>query len=285
MLPQRTAQHISDTKALRLIISKIPDKWIVRNLEERDYGIDLTLELFENDPLNAGKQRPKGQYVLLQVKGAEKKFSPKNGLCKFYSFKTATLGYANLFNIPMFLVYVTHLDQKIHYVWLQKYIEKRLRGTDWGLVEKVNIDVPEENDLCTDNGQNKFEALVEQDYREKEANEVMKKFFFLNQLMYGSFRTLDKKDLMDAWIDFLETALTLQYFDDYDSFTTYADIDDLEKDALDISGLLNFCKKVKRRRKALLENEHLLLGGCLKKLAEITDLALSAYQQNFKFSF
>lgn len=45
-MTRRTQTHITDTLAIREIMSKLPENWLVRGLEERDYGIDLSIELY-----------------------------------------------------------------------------------------------------------------------------------------------------------------------------------------------------------------------------------------------
>ncbi|MBF4437736.1 DUF4365 domain-containing protein, partial [Vibrio anguillarum] len=59
---KRTRTHEIDTLAVRKIISELPVDWIVRGQEERDYGIDLTIERFDG-------QNATGDYFLVQVKG------------------------------------------------------------------------------------------------------------------------------------------------------------------------------------------------------------------------
>lgn len=44
-LPQRVPQHISETASYKIFSIKIPDEWILRDVTERDYGIDCYLEL------------------------------------------------------------------------------------------------------------------------------------------------------------------------------------------------------------------------------------------------
>lgn len=42
----RTQSHIIDTKAVKAVMAQLPDHWVVRELSERDYGIDLLVEIF-----------------------------------------------------------------------------------------------------------------------------------------------------------------------------------------------------------------------------------------------
>ena len=43
--PKRTSSHIQETKSWRLLASLAPDEWIVREVSERDYGIDAYIEI------------------------------------------------------------------------------------------------------------------------------------------------------------------------------------------------------------------------------------------------
>lgn len=61
-LPKRVPQHISETASFKLFSSKIPDNWIIRDITERDYGIDCYLELVnDNNELS-------GELALIQLK-------------------------------------------------------------------------------------------------------------------------------------------------------------------------------------------------------------------------
>lgn len=45
--PQRTQTHTIDTKAIRRLITTLSEDWLIRDLSDRDYGIDLKLEYFD----------------------------------------------------------------------------------------------------------------------------------------------------------------------------------------------------------------------------------------------
>lgn len=186
MLPARTAQHVSDTKALKTLIQQIPDTWLIRSLEERDYGVDLTLELFRKLPQTPKKKgerkdikvaEPKGQYILLQIKGRDQKFG--NG--KLSSFPVKTMEYAELFQIPFFVVYVTLKDKQVHFLWLQQYIEQNLSSINWRNEEDFTLDFPKEN-LLDEDGIYKFESLVTQFYNEIELFNTFKQFFYIKEI-------------------------------------------------------------------------------------------------------
>ncbi|MDQ7098735.1 MULTISPECIES: DUF4365 domain-containing protein [unclassified Serratia (in: enterobacteria)] len=45
----RTVQHIIDTRSIKRVLNILPDHWVIRELTERDYGIDLLIEIFEKN--------------------------------------------------------------------------------------------------------------------------------------------------------------------------------------------------------------------------------------------
>lgn len=146
---RRTETHIIDTRAVRTVISALPDDWLLRNMEERDYGIDLLLEVFEQ---HAHTRKPEhyatGNLLLAQVKGQEKEF-PRS--LRYSKFPVKTLRYAELFPIPFLFFWVSLKAQRVRYVWLQKYIRTRLDAENpmWREdgASSVSIEFPQDNIL------------------------------------------------------------------------------------------------------------------------------------------
>lgn len=66
--PHRIAQHKSESDSFAIMIYKLRDLGIFRNVTDSDYGIDFELELVEKD--KDGKDRVKGHCVKIQVKGS-----------------------------------------------------------------------------------------------------------------------------------------------------------------------------------------------------------------------
>lgn len=136
---KRTNQHIIDTLAVRRIMSVLPANWLLRSLEERDYGIDAKIELFDGPD-------PTGNFFLIQIKGQDGPFrhkSPKK------SIPTKTVEYAMLFDVPFYVFLNSHKSQKTKFVWLQKYAELVLdqENPSWRSQSTVAIKFPEINDL------------------------------------------------------------------------------------------------------------------------------------------
>ncbi|HPT28030.1 MAG TPA: DUF4365 domain-containing protein [Bryobacteraceae bacterium] len=138
---RRAATHVIDTKAVRTVIAALPESWLVRGLEERDYGIDMMLEIFDED-------YPTGDLVFAQIKGTESKFCAP---VKHPAFPVKTLLYAELFVQPFFIFYCSLADKLTHFVWLQKYIQAKLdhETSCWRNQHSVAIHFPPDNVLSS----------------------------------------------------------------------------------------------------------------------------------------
>lgn len=123
----RVSQHITDTKTIKHVLNAIPDHWIVRELTERDYGTDLMLEIFQKsgiDHLGNDVYKSTGHICYLQLKGTEDEIEYKEDRTLGYSIDRETLLYVERFSTPFLLlrVSVAKGKEKIHFLWLQRYI-------------------------------------------------------------------------------------------------------------------------------------------------------------------
>ena len=144
-LVQRSETHRIDTLAIRKVIQALPDNWVIRDLTERDYGIDMMIEYFEG-------QNPTGRVAFLQIKGTTKPINTSKGTISF-SIEKKTLGYTERFAVPFLLVYCNVSDTKspVYYMWLQKYIATTLHKDypDWRVdpQETCTVYIPASNTL------------------------------------------------------------------------------------------------------------------------------------------
>ncbi|GAA4492577.1 DUF4365 domain-containing protein [Gluconacetobacter tumulicola] len=138
-MPKRIETHRIDTKAIRTIFTHLNENWLVRSLDERDYGVDLQLERFDLDDAT-------GDFIFVQVKGTNDVFE---GNVQLSGFPVDTLNYALMFDVPFFLFHTSNTSKQTKFVWLQKYVEVRLEKDKpkWRSQDSVTIYFPEENDL------------------------------------------------------------------------------------------------------------------------------------------
>jgi hypothetical protein len=108
-LPNRSNSHLMETKSARLLQSLAPDNWIIRDVTERDYGIDLYIELANI------KGEITGDLFSIQLKSKEK-LDWKAGegdklLSRSPSINVATVNYWFGLPVPVFL-FVADLSTK-----------------------------------------------------------------------------------------------------------------------------------------------------------------------------
>jgi hypothetical protein len=107
--PKRIGQHISESISFDALSSNLPNEWIIRELTERDYGIDLYVELVKKDG------NVTGDLVAFQVKSTKSIKFNKNGEFIFGGIKKSTINYWLGLPVPVFLIVVS-LDNK-HVYW------------------------------------------------------------------------------------------------------------------------------------------------------------------------
>ncbi|EKY4875674.1 DUF4365 domain-containing protein [Vibrio alginolyticus] len=180
-MTRRTQTHITDTLAVREIISKLPGDWLVRGLEERDYGIDLSIELYDGE-------NPTGCFGLIQVKGTSKSFSDTNSL-SLSGFPTKTLKYAELFPEAFFIFHTSTVDKETYFVWAQKYIELKLNNDrpGWKDQDTTTIHFPETNILGTQEGNQKIEMIMKRLSTQQEGLRFLVDFEWLKFHVKNSF--------------------------------------------------------------------------------------------------
>ncbi|MCA8051100.1 DUF4365 domain-containing protein [Burkholderia arboris] len=172
-MPTRGPTHRIDTSAIRTIFTQLDADWLIRSLEERDYGIDLQLERFSGTDAT-------GDFIFVQVKGTDSAFDDK---VKLSGFPVDTLKYALMFNVPFFLFHTSNSSKATKFVWLQKYAETKLvqDTPTWESQGSVTVYFPEENDLS-----NNAEKIVSIIARDKAQKTGVKFIASLQQLKFHS---------------------------------------------------------------------------------------------------
>lgn len=67
---QRSEQHLIDREGEKLLRSKVPGDWILREYRP-DYGLDFTIETFKTGEVTAGRPttyETLGEHVFVQLK-------------------------------------------------------------------------------------------------------------------------------------------------------------------------------------------------------------------------
>jgi len=134
----------------------LPDEWVIRELTERDYGIDLLVEIFAEVGVDKHQNKTyesTGAVFHIQIKGTASELQPKRNGKFSYSMSKYALSYFENFSTPcfLFLVDVSGPQKKSYFVWIQKYIKEVLdsKRPSWRTDKQDSfvIHVPPQNDV------------------------------------------------------------------------------------------------------------------------------------------
>lgn len=156
--PQRTDTHITETLSWRLLQTSAPNEWILRDVTERDYGIDAYVEIATLSGAITGN------LVSIQLKGEERidwKEAATEGGSRWASFsdiKTTTANYWLGLPVPVFL-FVADLATKTVFF---TPVESQLRSQYEKLStqSKVTLRLNEAANLDSVEGRKLFSLLV-----------------------------------------------------------------------------------------------------------------------------
>jgi hypothetical protein len=131
-LPQRPREHVLEDETQDFVKSILPKEWLTK-VEEKDYGIDLSIEIVEDANVT-------GAHFLMQLKSTDKLVVNKKGLIP-HTCKTSTLQY--FLERPELVVYLVYdAVKKVGYwVWIQDYIRNAL-PKKWREQKTATIKIP-----------------------------------------------------------------------------------------------------------------------------------------------
>lgn len=120
-LPQRVPQHISESASFKLFASKIPNQWIIRDITERDYGIDCYLELV-ND-----KNELSGELALIQLKSRDQIPWTKGDYYTLSNIDIATSNYWFQFAVPVFIFQTDLHREEVFFISVRHFIKQNFQ--------------------------------------------------------------------------------------------------------------------------------------------------------------
>lgn len=107
--PKRIKTHISESKSFDMVSKALPQEWIIREVTERDYGIDLYVEIVHEDGFVTG------DLVALQVKSTEEINFSKDGDFSLRDIKRTTLNYWIGLPVPVFVLLVNLSCEEVYW--------------------------------------------------------------------------------------------------------------------------------------------------------------------------
>lgn len=99
-LPKRPSSHVTESSSWRILQAELPDEWIIREVTERDYGIDCYVELV-TPSLDVT-----GDLVSIQLKGKDHidwKKKERIKYARYHGIEQSTANYWMNQQVPVFL--------------------------------------------------------------------------------------------------------------------------------------------------------------------------------------
>lgn len=183
--PKRSESHQIEAESRKILNILIPQRWIVRELSERDYGIDLYIEL-------TNKGFVTGNMMALQVKGKEMISFNQEGKFRFSGIKKSTIRYWLGLPVPIFFVAVCLASKRCFFVNIKEANRKYdlLDGSE----ETVSLCLQEKMQISS-NSSTLLEYIY---YREKRWPDVEKaierSLMFFNSLGPFCLKCMREKD-------------------------------------------------------------------------------------------
>jgi hypothetical protein len=156
--PQRTDTHITETESWRLLQAVAPKEWIVRDVTERDYGIDAYIEIATPGGSITGN------LVSIQLKGVdqinwkEADDGAKSRQATSPQIKTTTANYWLGLPVPVFLFVADLAERSVYFAT----VESQLRAQHEKLAsqDKLTLKLHDAANLGSETGRKLFRMLV-----------------------------------------------------------------------------------------------------------------------------
>ena len=166
--PKRSSTHFTEAEANKKLMQLAPKNWVVREVTERDYGIDYYVEIFsKNNELT-------GDLCSIQLKGTQG-LNWGDEKAKFSGIKTSTANYWLGLPVPVFLLVADLSEDDIYYVSVKTHLKKqfiKLSNQD-----TVSLPLNKKLNLKSIEGKAYLHALY---HREKNTNKFE---FYLSMLL------------------------------------------------------------------------------------------------------
>jgi len=163
-LPKRSKQHISESKSYRIFRNNIPDHWVVREVTERDYGIDCYIELVNS------QNRLQGDLISIQVKSEKAiEWNKDNNYC-LSRVSISNTNYWYLFSVPVFICLVDLFEESVYYLAVKKYIRENFDA----YLNKQTFSYVFKKEQKMDTQVNNLKAFLYQYYFDKDYELIVK---------------------------------------------------------------------------------------------------------------
>lgn len=207
--PIRFSTHVTEKKSIEILGYFLPDEWIIREMNERDYGIDLYVEIVgKNNKIT-------GNLAAIQIKG-KKEIKFENDEFNF-RVKRSTLNYWKGLPVPVFFVVVC-IKTKMPY-WASIETQEREgqfvgKGASTSVKIKKNFNFSDESSLLL------FQAFYHREVKWREIEKTIEKSL-MSYTSLGPFCLMcmrkDDNEVCSSTVQYI----LLQHFENFEVLTRY----------------------------------------------------------------
>jgi len=115
-LPDRIPNHIKETTSFKIFSNHIPDNWIIRDVTERDYGVDCYVEIV-ND-----KNQLTGDLASIQLKSTEEIDWNLDDTLLCSKVKISTSNYWFRSPVPVFIFLTDNKKKEAYFLSVKNHI-------------------------------------------------------------------------------------------------------------------------------------------------------------------
>ena len=207
--PKRPKQHVQEANSIDIFKQKIPKHWVIRGVTERDYGIDLFVEIVQDDHIT-------GKLFTCQLKSIEK---IKNNLtCN--NIKPSTFNYWYALPTTTFVFFIDIQNKEAYYCNVKKYIRQNYEKFKKGTLKNIKFD---KDFSLSKLNEDDIEKFLIQEYNKENSlihieNQMIS--FILN--LEKNLATLDEHLYRDSFL-----SLSDENFDDFEYILMYEQFKEL----------------------------------------------------------
>lgn len=118
--PKRPDEHVIETASWRVLRAVAPPEWIVRELSERDYGIDAYIEFVSTE------SNVTGRIISVQLKGTTsiswKRSAEGSRIARSPQVKSRTVNYWFALPVPVFLLVADTTEEDVFFVAVKDFV-------------------------------------------------------------------------------------------------------------------------------------------------------------------
>ncbi|TAJ08321.1 MAG: DUF4365 domain-containing protein [Nitrospirae bacterium] len=125
MLPKRDRSHVFETLSRNILLQALPPEWLCRDVLERDYGVDLYIEMVGKKGLLTG------HLIAVQLKARQKirwRGRTRHGLVDWILFSgvsAKTIRYWMALQVPVFLCLAEISSRKVFFAAVKSQVRAR----------------------------------------------------------------------------------------------------------------------------------------------------------------